>query len=91
MSDHSMSQILITEYNHDSVFGITTLQVYMYYHHYQRDSYLHKLAVSTIYIDPRSFDRTRIGCCPMVSKVLSIPLCVDDGSRPGFLTPSISC
>ncbi|KIK66444.1 hypothetical protein GYMLUDRAFT_239394 [Collybiopsis luxurians FD-317 M1] len=31
------------------LFGITTLQVYLYYHHYRRDSRLHKIAVAVLW------------------------------------------
>ncbi|KAJ3926495.1 MAG: hypothetical protein NXY57DRAFT_719669 [Lentinula lateritia] len=48
--DNTLGAVFIGIVGATFVFGITTLQVYMYYHHYQRDSYLHKLAVAVLWI-----------------------------------------
>ncbi|KAJ4496903.1 hypothetical protein C8R41DRAFT_761230 [Lentinula lateritia] len=47
--DNTLGAVFIGIVGATFVFGITTLQVYMYYHHYQRDSYLHKLAVAVLW------------------------------------------
>ncbi|KAJ3879547.1 hypothetical protein F5051DRAFT_402492 [Lentinula edodes] len=48
--DNTLGAVFIGIVGATFLFGITTLQVYMYYHHYQRDSYLHKLAVAILWI-----------------------------------------
>ncbi|KAJ3849383.1 hypothetical protein EV368DRAFT_67486 [Lentinula lateritia] len=47
--DNTLGAVFIGIVGATFLFGITTLQVYMYYHHYQRDSFLHKLAVSVLW------------------------------------------
>ncbi|KAF5380329.1 hypothetical protein D9757_007963 [Collybiopsis confluens] len=32
------------------LFGVTTLQTYLYYHHYDRDTHLHKIAVAVLWL-----------------------------------------
>ncbi|KAJ3895600.1 hypothetical protein GG344DRAFT_72960 [Lentinula edodes] len=48
--DNTLGAVFIGIVGATFLFGITTLQVYMYYHHYRRDSYLHKLAVAILWI-----------------------------------------
>ncbi|KAJ3841423.1 hypothetical protein F5878DRAFT_14400 [Lentinula raphanica] len=48
--DNTLGAVFIGIIGATFLFGITTLQVYLYYHHYQGDSRLHKLAVAVLWI-----------------------------------------
>ncbi|KAJ3718030.1 hypothetical protein DFJ43DRAFT_1159623 [Lentinula guzmanii] len=48
--DNTLGAVFIGIVGATFLFGITTLQVYLYYHHYRRDSRFHKLAVAVLWI-----------------------------------------
>ncbi|KAE9391142.1 hypothetical protein BT96DRAFT_945605 [Gymnopus androsaceus JB14] len=48
--DNTLGAALLGIVGATFLFGITTLQVYLYYHHYGRDSRLHKVAVAALWI-----------------------------------------
>ncbi|KAJ4479133.1 hypothetical protein J3R30DRAFT_3882105 [Lentinula aciculospora] len=48
--DNTLGAVFIGMVGATFLFGITTLQVYLYYHHYNRDSHFHKFAVAVLWI-----------------------------------------